>query len=84
MPVMSCNEKGKSGWKFGASGKCYTYPTGNEKASGIAKKKAYLQGVAVGGGKLTEEVLENMNDVEVGIEIFLLESKLLTNRNRKN
>jgi len=76
MPVMSCNENGKSGWKFGKSGKCYTYPVGNEKASGRAKQKAYLQGAAIGGGKLTEEVLESMNDIEIGMEIFLLESKL--------
>jgi len=82
MPVMSCNENGKSGWKFGVSGKCYTYPTGNEKASGKAKQKAYLQGIAIGGGKLTEKnnftevEIENMDDVEVSMEIFLLESKL--------
>ena len=76
MPVMSCNENGKSGFKYGASGKCYTYNSGDKKGADKAKQRAYLQGAAISGGKLTEEVLESMNDIEIGMEIFLLESKL--------
>jgi hypothetical protein len=46
MPVKKCTVKGKSGWKYGKSGKCY--PGGNN-----AKKKAYVQGYAIkkSGGK---------------------------------
>lgn len=39
MPVKKCQSKGKSGWKYGDSGKCYT---GKD-----AKKKAIKQGLAV-------------------------------------
>jgi len=54
MPVTSCTENGKKGWRWGASGKCYTFPDGDDKASGQAKQKAYLQGAAATGGKMTE------------------------------
>jgi hypothetical protein len=39
MPVMRCKKDGKSGWKFGKSGKCFT---GKD-----AKKKAAEQGRAI-------------------------------------
>ena len=53
MPVMSCEVKGKPGYKFGASGHCYTYVPGNENSRKRAKQKAYLQGTAIKarGGK---------------------------------
>ena len=54
MPVKACSEDGKSGWKWGDTGKCYTYTAGDDSASGKAKQKAYLQGAAVTGGKMTE------------------------------
>jgi len=54
MPVKPCNEGGKPGFKWGNSGKCYVYPDGDDAASGKAKQKAYLQGAAATGGKMTE------------------------------
>ena len=39
MPVKSCSKNGKSGYKWGDSGNCYTGPG--------AKKKALKQGVAI-------------------------------------
>jgi hypothetical protein len=39
MPVKKCQSGGKSGWKYGDTGKCYT---GKD-----AKKKAIKQGLAV-------------------------------------
>jgi len=48
MPVKRCMDNNKPGWKFGDSGKCYTYISGNEKSSNDAKRKAHLQGVAIG------------------------------------
>jgi hypothetical protein len=39
MPVQKCSVKNKKGWKWGASGKCYT---GKD-----SKKKAIKQGLAV-------------------------------------
>ena len=46
MPVQRCVEKGKPGWQWGDSGKCYTYPAGDKPASNEAKRKAHLQGAA--------------------------------------
>ncbi len=41
MPLKRCQHNGKSGWKWGNSGKCYTGPG--------AKQKAIKQGVAIEG-----------------------------------
>ena len=41
MPLKKCMKDGKSGWKWGDSGKCYTGPD--------AKKKALAQGLAIEG-----------------------------------
>ena len=82
MPVMSCNENKRPGFKYGASGRCYTYNTGDKKGAAKAKLKAVKQGLAIGNGKLmekddnTESEVESMEDLEIGLEIFLLESKL--------
>ena len=32
MPLKKCAKNGKSGWKFGDSGKCFTGPGAREKA----------------------------------------------------
>lgn len=39
MPIMKCTLKGKSGYKWGAAGRCFTGPT--------AEEEARKQGVAV-------------------------------------
>jgi hypothetical protein len=39
MPLKRCTKDGKSGWKWGDEGKCYTGPD--------AKKKAAKQGAAI-------------------------------------
>jgi hypothetical protein len=39
MPVQKCTKDGKSGWKYGGNGVCYTGPG--------AKKKAIKQGLAI-------------------------------------
>lgn len=49
MPVRQCSDDGKPGYKWGDSGKCYTYPRGNETARKAAKRRAILQGVAIEG-----------------------------------
>lgn len=48
---MKCSTDGKPGWKFGASGACYTYTPGNDASEKAAKVKAVKQGLAIGGGK---------------------------------
>jgi len=46
MPIKACKVKGKPGYKWGESGKCYTYTLGNAASRKNAKQKAYLQGAA--------------------------------------
>lgn len=44
MPLKKCTANGKSGWKWGDAGKCYTGPG--------AKRKAIAQAVAIGEGEI--------------------------------
>jgi len=49
MPVKRCRKNGKPGYKFGNSGKCYTYTAGNDTSRNRAKNKAHIQGAAIKG-----------------------------------
>ena len=51
MPVMPCREDNKPGYKYGKSGKCYVYTQGDEEERKEAKRRAYLQGAAIGEEK---------------------------------
>lgn len=46
MPLMRCQMDGKSGWKWGENGTCYTH-SGDAASMMAAKKKAIKQAVAV-------------------------------------
>lgn len=46
MPVMKCEMNGMPGFKYGESGKCYTYPAGDNRAAMRAREKAEMQGRA--------------------------------------
>lgn len=46
MPINSCSSNGKPGFKWGDSGKCYTYTEGNESSKNEARKKAESQAAA--------------------------------------
>jgi hypothetical protein len=48
MPIQSCSDGDKPGYKWGDRGKCYIYNSGDKKSEGQAKRKAYLQGIAIG------------------------------------
>jgi len=48
MPVNECQLDGKSGYKWGDGGKCYTYNSDNEQSKKDAKQKALNQGIAMG------------------------------------
>jgi len=43
MPVMKCQRNGKPGYKWGVSGKCYTYKPGDKASRERARKKALEQ-----------------------------------------
>lgn len=50
MPLMQCTHKGQSGWKWGDGGRCYV---GKD-----AKKKALIQGLAIGHGKIRNDAIK--------------------------
>ena len=76
MPIMECNSDGKSGYKYGESGHCYTYTEGNEESRKQAKRKAILQGTAIAqnsGEKLElskEDIEELCKDFDVKVDKF--------------
>ena len=43
MPINRCQKGGKPGFKFGDSGTCYTYTSGDAKSRERAKNKAIAQ-----------------------------------------
>ncbi len=47
MPIQKASKNGKPGYKWGQSGKIYTYTPGNKASRERAKKKAEKQGQAV-------------------------------------
>ena len=47
MPVKPCKSGGKSGYKWGDSGKCYTYESGNDASRKRARRQAREQGQAI-------------------------------------
>ena len=47
MPVHSCQEDGKPGFKWGTHGHCYTYTRGNKQSKERARNKAIKQGRAI-------------------------------------
>lgn len=66
MPVTSCQENGKPGYRWGSSGKCYTYTAGNESSKNRARSSAERQGRAARAGgyqgvykSTLEELLED-------------------------
>ena len=46
MPINSCSNNGKPGYKWGSQGMCYTYTEGNDQSMKQARNKARLQGIA--------------------------------------
>jgi hypothetical protein len=63
MPVQECNLEEKPGYQWGDGGKCYTYTPGDEESRKDAKRKAYVQGYAI--GELSEMEIEEyqLNDL---------------------
>ena len=58
MPLRKCSSKGKPGYKWGNSGKCYTYTSGNETSRKKAKQKAIIQGTAIAARTGEEKELD--------------------------
>ncbi len=64
MPIANCQEGGKPGYKYGESGKCYTYTAGNEAGKMAARKAAIRQGMATEPDKFKKSEVLYKNDDE--------------------
>jgi len=62
MPIQSCSSGGKPGFKFGRSGKCFTYTSGNAASRSRARARAARQGRAIEANKLFNEILNELKD----------------------
>ena len=62
MPVGPCSSNGKPGFKWGDSGKCYTYTEGDDASRNEARKKAEAQGAAARAAGY----MEKENEVTTG------------------
>ena len=67
MPVKSCQVSGRPGFKWGDSGRCYTYEPGDESSRQRARQRATNQGLAATGGDLE---YKDMDDTQKTISEF--------------
>lgn len=51
MPIKRCKSNGKLGFKFGDTGKCFTYTTGDKSSRERARRQAEAQGRAIKANK---------------------------------
>jgi len=68
MPVKSCTEGEKPGFKWGDEGKCYPYTAGDDASKGAARKKAIAQGAAMNMSDLKiqmQEIIEKTTPLAV-------------------
>jgi len=82
MPVQSCRSEGKPGYRWGESGKCYTYTPGDDASRERAKDKAARQGRAIQVNKDNNSLLDYINKLNKRIEE--LEKKISNVKNVKN
>ena len=68
MPVNSCSDGGKPGYKWGDAGKCYIYDSNSEASKASAKKKALAQGIAIGDIdiKYLKKELDSLKTITTG------------------
>ena len=71
MPVKECQIGGKSGFKWGDEGKCYTGPD--------AKKKAIAQGIAIEGGFETKKISFDYDETLTKPDIMEKAKELISN-----
>ena len=63
MPLQRCTSEGKSGWRWGDEGKCYTGPG--------AKKKALKQGVAIEGPEKFKRMAKRDENITAADILFV-------------
>lgn len=62
MPLKQCMKNGKSGWKYGDSGECYTGPMAKQKAvdQAVAVHASKGREAGLSGNKLSEYISSHM------------------------
>lgn len=55
MPVQPCREDGQPGFKWGESGKCYKYTSGDDRSRERARELAARQGRAIEANMNSEQ-----------------------------
>ena len=69
MPVKDCRDGGKPGYRWGDSGKCYTYTQGNEQSRKRARDKAIKQGRAIQVNKSElSNLLKSIEELKIKIK----------------
>ena len=61
MPIQACTFEGKSGFRWGAAGKCFTYPPDNDSDKRNANQRAIRQGLAIEGRRAVALLSEELN-----------------------
>ena len=59
MPIMNCSDDGKKGYKWGESGKCYTYTDDESKKEAYAK--AGKQGAAIKENQAMSDIIDEVS-----------------------
>lgn len=71
MPLQRCESEGRPGWKWGESGKCYTFTSGDEESETQARRKALAQAAAMGefpGTGQESRTVESVDPVRAPVE----------------
>lgn len=71
MPLQTCSSDGKPGFRWGESGRCYTYASGDSTGRRAAKQKAIKQGIAIEGPDAVREQLAKAHSVGLYIACWL-------------
>ena len=65
MPIKKCSEGDKPGFKWGDSGKCYTYTAGDDASMKAAKAKAVKQALAENKGTMPTHKFAALETVDL-------------------
>ena len=72
MPIKRCTEDDLPGFKFGDSGKCYTFTPGDKESMESAKSKAQAQERAAYASGFEEKIIRLMNDFYRSLQLDFL------------
>lgn len=64
MPVQTCQKDGEPGYRWGESGKCYTYTSGDDDGRAEARRKAEAQGAAIRASGWREKAAKLEPEIE--------------------